>query len=271
MLGKAAGEALCLGPGTGGRPAALSEQRGDPRPARGFGDAALGCGATKPGSGRVGACALARLLLAALGLSPPWSSRGPGTGSKSRVEAETNFDMAQKAVEDYLTNVSENTLLKEQDSVDIRSLRQDLLKSALTYYEQFAAPAEKRPAAAPATGQGLLSRRSDHPGNRLEGAGDGRVPLGPGHLGPLVEANPKEHELAGNLAEAYLAMGKLESSTATSPPRSSSSSARSAILERLCAREPERAAVPGDPGRLLLRNRHRAGEAGQAGREPGYP
>ena len=28
---------------------------------------------------------------------------------------------------------------------------------------------------------------------------------------PLVEANPKSHELAGNLAECYLAMGKLES------------------------------------------------------------
>ena len=40
-----------------------------------------------------------------------------------RAEAETNFGMAQKAVEDYLTSVSENTLLQEQDSVDIRRLR----------------------------------------------------------------------------------------------------------------------------------------------------
>ena len=63
----------------------------------------------------------------------------------AREEAETNFDLAQKAVEDYLINVSENTLLKEQDSVDIRSLRQDLLQSALTYYERFAAQRKNDP------------------------------------------------------------------------------------------------------------------------------
>ena len=45
--------------------------------------------------------------------------------------------MAQQAVDRYLTQVSENTLLKEQDSVDLRNFRQDLLKSALEYYQQF--------------------------------------------------------------------------------------------------------------------------------------
>ena len=51
--------------------------------------------------------------------------------------------MAQKAVEDYLTNVSENTLLKEQDSVDIRGLRQDLLKSALDILRANSPPTEE--------------------------------------------------------------------------------------------------------------------------------
>ena len=51
--------------------------------------------------------------------------------SEARKEAEHNFDMAQQAVEDYLTKVSENTLLKEQDSLDIRRLRRDLLENAL--------------------------------------------------------------------------------------------------------------------------------------------
>ena len=58
------------------------------------------------------------------------------------MEAETNFDMAQDAVEEYLTNVSENTLLQEQDSVDIRSLRHDLLKSALTVLRAIRCTAE---------------------------------------------------------------------------------------------------------------------------------
>ncbi len=56
---------------------------------------------------------------------------------QSAREAEANFKMAQQAVDDYLTNVSENTLFKEQDTLDIRTLREDLLKSALPYYEQF--------------------------------------------------------------------------------------------------------------------------------------
>jgi eukaryotic-like serine/threonine-protein kinase len=55
----------------------------------------------------------------------------------ARVEAEANFDMAQQAVDDYLTKVSENTLLKEQNSVDIRGLRRELLENALRYYKQF--------------------------------------------------------------------------------------------------------------------------------------
>ncbi len=54
-----------------------------------------------------------------------------------RKEAETNFNTAQKAVDDYLISVSENTLFKLQDSVDIRKLRQELLTSALTYYQGF--------------------------------------------------------------------------------------------------------------------------------------
>ena len=33
--------------------------------------------------------------------------------AEARKEAETNFKMAQQAVEENLTNVSENTLLKE--------------------------------------------------------------------------------------------------------------------------------------------------------------
>ena len=57
--------------------------------------------------------------------------------SETRKEAESNFKLAQTAVDEYLTSVSENTLLKEQDSVDIRGLRMELLNNALKYYERF--------------------------------------------------------------------------------------------------------------------------------------
>jgi serine/threonine-protein kinase len=63
----------------------------------------------------------------------------------ARGEAESNFRTALEAVDNYLTNVSENRLLKEQDTIDIRTLRQDLLKSALPFYEKFVHQRNKDP------------------------------------------------------------------------------------------------------------------------------
>jgi serine/threonine-protein kinase len=57
--------------------------------------------------------------------------------SIQRDRAETNFRLAQRAVEDYLTRVSENTLLKAQDRQDLREMRKQLLEDALRYYRQF--------------------------------------------------------------------------------------------------------------------------------------
>jgi len=57
--------------------------------------------------------------------------------SSQRDRAEANFQMARQAVEDYLTRVSENTLLKAQDRQDLRELRKQLLEDALRYYQQF--------------------------------------------------------------------------------------------------------------------------------------
>ena len=51
--------------------------------------------------------------------------------------AEENFQLAKSAVEDYLTRVSEDTLLKAQDRQDLRELRKRLLEDALKYYEHF--------------------------------------------------------------------------------------------------------------------------------------
>jgi serine/threonine protein kinase len=129
----------------------------------------------------------------------------------SRKEAETNFAMAQKAVDDYLTNVSENTLLREQDSVDIRSLRRDLLKSALAYYEQFAAQRKDDPALRQQLARahfrvGQITREIDSLPQAMAAF---RTALAIWE--PLVKADPGNAELAGNMAECFLAMGKLES------------------------------------------------------------
>ena len=48
--------------------------------------------------------------------------------------ARQNFDLARKAVDDYLTRVGQNPLLKEQG---LHDLRQELLEAALGYYRDF--------------------------------------------------------------------------------------------------------------------------------------
>jgi serine/threonine-protein kinase len=53
------------------------------------------------------------------------------------LRAEENFTLARQAVEDYLTRVSEDQLLKSQDRQDLRTLRKALLEDALKYYKRF--------------------------------------------------------------------------------------------------------------------------------------
>jgi serine/threonine-protein kinase len=64
--------------------------------------------------------------------------------------AEENFLLAKQAVEDYLTRVSENTLLKAQDRQDLRELRKKLLEDALKFYHKF------------------IHKRGDDPGQQAE-------------------------------------------------------------------------------------------------------
>jgi serine/threonine-protein kinase len=63
--------------------------------------------------------------------------RGRRREAEARALAEKNFNLAKQAVDHYFTKVSEDTLLNEQDSVDMRRLRVELLTTALGYYRDF--------------------------------------------------------------------------------------------------------------------------------------
>ena len=145
-------------------------------------------------------------IIAALGID--WARRREEV---ARVEAETNFAMAQEAVDGYLTNVSENTLLKEQESVDFRTLRRDLLKSALSFYEKFVAQRKDDPRLRQQLAKayfrvGQITREIDSLTQAM-----GAFRSAQGIWEPLVGANPKDRELSNNLAECFLAIGKLHS------------------------------------------------------------
>jgi eukaryotic-like serine/threonine-protein kinase len=71
----------------------------------------------------------------------------------AKAEAQANLSLAAQAVDDYLTKISENALLKRQDAAevrDLRSLRKELLEVALDYYNRLATRPSPEPALAAA-------------------------------------------------------------------------------------------------------------------------
>lgn len=129
--------------------------------------------------------------------------------SDARAEAESNFQMALKAVDTYLTNVSENRLLKEQDTLDIRTLRQELLESALPFYKEFV---EKR-AQDPKLREQLANayfRLGDI--TRVIGTSqDALEYYRSAHAlwGPLASSHPENLEFQSRLADCDLALAQL--------------------------------------------------------------
>jgi serine/threonine protein kinase len=156
----------------------------------------------------------------------------------ARKEAETNFNMAQRAVEVYLTNVSENTLLNHQDSVDIRTLRRDLLNGALEYYKEFAEQRKNDPSL-----RKQLANAYFRVGQLTKEIGSAPLAIdalrsAQGIWEPLFQANPNDHELEGRLAECYLAIGKIQSARGDYSEAMQTLSQSQAIFARLAERYP---------------------------------
>jgi eukaryotic-like serine/threonine-protein kinase len=155
---------------------------------------------------------------------------------RARKEAETNFVMAQDAVKDYLTSVSENMLLKQQDSVDLRSLRQELLNTALNYYKNF------------------VNQRSNDPNLRQQLANayfrvgqitqeiDSRVEaIEAFHSAQtiweaLAAADPENGEFPGHLTDCHLVIGEQKSALGDLQGALTSFNRALAIIEPLAAR-----------------------------------
>jgi serine/threonine-protein kinase len=118
--------------------------------------------------------------------------------------ARQNFDLARAAVDDYLTRVGQNPLLKEQG---LHGLRQELLEAALGYYRDF------------------LRQRGDDPSVRSEAAAAhervGNILIDLGRAGdavaaydqavalfdPLVRSHPADPTMA--TAQVRLRAGRL--------------------------------------------------------------
>jgi eukaryotic-like serine/threonine-protein kinase len=157
-----------------------------------------------------------------------------------RKEAENNFNMALTAVDEYLTSVSENTLFKIQDSLDIRKLRQELLNSALKFYKAFVVqrshdPRLRRQLANAYFRVGKITQEVESPKQAIEAYRQAQT-----IWEPLVAAEPDDNELKGDVAASYLAVGKLQDVNANLDlDESTKSLARArAMLEPLAAANP---------------------------------
>jgi serine/threonine-protein kinase len=130
----------------------------------------------------------------------------------ARKEAEGNFKLAQQAVDNYLTNVSENTLFKEQDTLDIRDLRRDLLQSALPFYKQFLQQRSHDPQL-----REQLANAYFRLGEITRVIGTSQEAIEHYRLAqdlwePLSRDQPDHLEFQHRLADCYFAMGKLRES-----------------------------------------------------------
>ena len=147
-------------------------------------------------------------------------------------QAETNYNLARQAVEDYFNRVSEDTLLKEQDSVDIRRLRGELLKTALPYYREFLRQHENdpklrasspRPSFAWARSCGSSARQT--PPSRRS------MPRSPS--GSVCGASPGDHDLPVRLAQSLQALGEQYAAIRKFPPALAALGRSRAILKTL--------------------------------------
>jgi serine/threonine-protein kinase len=158
--------------------------------------------------------------------------------AEARREAEFNFGMAQDAVDDYLTNVSENTLLKEQDSVDIRNLRQELLQSALKYYQHFvnqrsSDPRLRQELANAYSRLGEITNEIASPHQALDWLGSAQT-----IWERLAADQPKNDDIQGHLAVCYLTIGKVQEAIGNLQGALKSLAQAHAILLPLAARRP---------------------------------
>jgi eukaryotic-like serine/threonine-protein kinase len=152
-----------------------------------------------------------------------------------RRQAEANFNMALKAVEDYLTSVSENTLLKQQDSVDIRSLRQELLTTALQYYKNFVNQRNNDPKLRQQLAKayfrvGEITQEIDSPVEAIEAFHSAQT-----IWEALAAAGPENHEFQGRVADCHLAIGKQQDAIGDLQAALTSFDRARAILEPLAA------------------------------------
>ncbi len=164
--------------------------------------------------------------------------RGQRREAAARAQAETNYNLARQAVEDYFNRVSEDTLLKEQDSVDIRRLRGELLKTALPYYREFLRQHENDPRL-----RNQLAETQFRVGQIMRELGTPDAAISAFNAAitiweALCSASPGDHDLPVHLAQSLQALGEQYAAIRKFPPALAALGRSRAILKTLADERP---------------------------------
>jgi serine/threonine-protein kinase len=162
--------------------------------------------------------------------------------SAASQEAQANFVTAQRAVDDYLTNVSEQTLLQAQESLDIRNLRRQLLQNALKYYQRFVTQRRKDPRLRTELANaffrvGEITREIGSPHEAIEALGSAQE-----IWEQLGAAEPQDDKIKDHLAACHLKIGRLQEGLGNLREALKSLAQAQAILEPLVTRHQAEAA-----------------------------
>ena len=151
--------------------------------------------------------------------------------------ANENFRMAQRAVDDSFTRVSENTLLKIP-SRDFRALRKELLSDSLKYYQAFVAQQADNPAL-----RGELARAYGRVGKITNEIGTKSAALAAYRKAleirqALAKARPGDIAVQVELAETHHAVGDMQRSMSAPADAMRSFEASRATIEPMATANP---------------------------------
>ena len=167
--------------------------------------------------------------------------------AEARALSQTNFQMANRAVREYFTIVSQNTLLKEQDTLDSRRLRRRAPRDRADVLPGLRPATERRPAAPSGAGRGPFPPGGDRRRDRHDrGSGPILRDASRAVWEKLAVEAPDDPELPGHVAKCYLSIG--EQFTVDKMFQAAVAPLRRvlAILEPLTARYPDVAPYQAD-------------------------
>jgi len=188
----------------------------------------------------------------------------------AKAEAEANLTLARRAVDDYFTKISENSLLKRQDAAevrDLRTLRKELLEVALDYYNRLTTRGSSDPSlrTEQAAAYARVGRINDEIGSKDAALGAYRHALA--IRTDLAALHPDDNTLARERAASGIAVADMLADIGRAAEALTEYARSQELLQRLVDADPSNAQAQSELSRvhngegLVLRSLGRSEDA----------